>query len=218
MDVPSARVRTLLGFLRAKANKLQYLGNHRANPETSIDLHLLGKHHFAGRVKNALPSLLVAALALLAVAVILVVGLGTGEHQARASEGSPSINAARGAVSPAFSEDHGRVAVKLAPGARLTRKLDGALTVVQGWGAPAAAAVDAPELPLEERDQIENLGIRVLEPVSAGTLSVRADADLSAAAQALRLTPGVLWAEVSHPVFACRVPNDPGTPPRDRRT
>ena len=176
-------------------------------------MHLLGKHHFAGRVKNALPSLLVAALALLAVAVILVVGLGTGEHQARASEGSPSINAARGAVSPAFSEDHGRVAVKLAPGARLTRKLDGALTVVQGWGAPAAAAVDAPELPLEERDQIENLGIRVLEPVSAGTLSVRADADLSAAAQALRLTPGVLWAEVSHPVFACRVPNDPLYPP-----
>jgi subtilisin family serine protease len=176
-------------------------------------LHRPNEHHFAGHVKNGLPRLLAALFALFALAGILALGPGAGDHRARASEGSPSVPAARGTASPAFSENRGRIAVKLAPGARLTQKPDGALTVVQGWGALAGAAVDTPGLPLEERDQIENLGIRVLEPVSAGTLSWRADADLNAAVRALRLMPGVLWAEASHPVFACRVPNDPLYPP-----
>ncbi|MBN1628721.1 MAG: S8 family serine peptidase, partial [Thermoleophilia bacterium] len=36
--------------------------------------------------------------------------------------------------------------------------------------------------------------------------------DLAAAAKTLRLTPGVLWAEVSNPIFACLTPNDPFYP------
>jgi subtilisin family serine protease len=176
-------------------------------------LHRLEEHHFAGRVKNALPSLLVMVLALLALVGILATGVGAGDRRARASEGAPPVTGARGVSSPAFSENTGRIAVKLAPGARLAQKPDGALTVVQSGGAFAAATADSPGLPLEERGQIEGLGIRVLEPISAGTLAERADADLDEAARALRLMPGVLWAETSHSVFVCRVPNDPLYPP-----
>ena len=53
----------------------------------------------------------------------------------------------------------------------------------------AAATADSPGLLLEERGQIEGLGIRVLEPVPSGTPTERADADLDEAARTLRLMP-----------------------------
>ncbi|MFH0916390.1 MAG: S8 family serine peptidase [bacterium] len=130
---------------------------------------------------------------------VFAIGLGFGSQQAQASDGY-APDATR-AIATAPSPGVKRIAVKLAPGARLAHKPDGSLTVVQEWGSLAAAAVDSPGLHLKESGTVEGLGIRVLEPRSAD--------EATAAVRALRLMPGVLWAEVSHPVYACLVPNDP---------
>ena len=135
--------------------------------------------------------------------VFSAIGLGFGPQQVRASDGyAPAVTKASATASSLGAV---RIAVKLAPGARLAHKPDGSLTVVQEWGSLAEAAVDSPGLQLVESGTVQGLGIRVLEPQSANAGTV--------AVQALRLMPGVLWAEVSHPVYACLVPNDPLYPP-----
>ncbi len=103
----------------------------------------------------------------------------------------------------------GRIALKLAPGYRLESGADGALLVVQDRGVMATAAMDVLGMALQQVAEVEGLGIQVVAPTSSDAPTAADDADLEAAVGALRLLPGVLWAEVSHPVYACLVPNDP---------
>jgi len=103
----------------------------------------------------------------------------------------------------------GSIAVKLAPETRLAELPDGSLAVVRDWVSPPSAQVDVPGLPLRCVDELSGLGIHLLVPRRSGSAFVGSDADLNEAARVLSLTPGVLWAEVSRPLHACKVPNDP---------
>ena len=105
------------------------------------------------------------------------------------------------------------VTLKLAPGARLVERVDGSLAVVEHWDALSTMGEGVPGLAPEESAGLDKLGIRVLEPVSLDSLVGAAGLDLVSAARRLALMPGVLWAEVSHPVRACLEPNDPMYPP-----
>jgi len=115
------------------------------------------------------------------------------------------------AVRPKMQGDTGRIAVKLAPGARLADTADGSLTVIRDWPSLKAPGRSAGG-PLEAVGQIEDLGVSILEPVVSSASVSGLEVDLEAAAKELRLRPGVLWAEVSSPVYACLVPNDPYYP------
>jgi len=101
------------------------------------------------------------------------------------------------------------IALKLAPGARLAEKSDGTLVVVRDWSSVAEAEVSVPGLRLQKAGRLDRLGVWVLEPGDSGTTLDRGETDLEAAAGALRLMPGVVWAEVSRPLHACLIPNDP---------
>lgn len=103
-----------------------------------------------------------------------------------------------------------RIAVKLAPGSHFGQTADGRLRVLRDWTSLTTPA-EAAGLPLRMNGQMGDLGITVLEP-AAGLASNEA-ADATDEANALRLMPGVLWAEVGTPVHACLVPNDPYYPP-----
>lgn len=105
------------------------------------------------------------------------------------------------------------MAVKLAPGAKLVPKADGTLAVAQEWDLARGSFDHLAGFPLRETEQIPQLGVHVLEltdPESAVTQDApRSDKRLADLARALQLTHGVVWAEVSSPVEACVVPNDP---------
>lgn len=119
-------------------------------------------------------------------------------------EGVPSAFATESAVECGCS-----IAVRLAPGARLAENPDGTIGVVRDWESLAGVEPVAPGLGLRETASLPRLGIRVLEPTESGASDVGVGRDLEAAAAAFRLTPGVVWAEVSRPLYACLTPNDP---------
>ena len=129
------------------------------------------------------------------------------------SKPAGSVSAA--SVPTVVSPGAERIAVKLASGYSLQTRADGTLVVVQDHGIMATAAVDIPGVTLEQVGEVASLGVHVVEPAAgalaaAGARTAAHDgAALEAVAQALRLTPGVLWAEISHPVYACLTPNDP---------
>ena len=176
----------------------------------------------AGRRAKDRPAFVVAALfALLVLGTLVVTGLAMGDRPARASGepgvalGAEAADATAGALAggpESVAAGSGSIAIKLAPGARLVEKADGTLTVVQDWASLAAAGVDAPGLGLNETDRLGRLGISVLEPAAADASGAGDGMDLETAARALTLMPGVLWAEVSRPIHACLVPNDPYYP------
>jgi subtilisin family serine protease len=166
------------------------------------------------RRKNRLAWCAVAAATLVGV---LVPGLLPTDSLAGASEALSPVTSAASAPA-ATIQDGQRIAVKLAPGARLVENSDGTLAVIPGWATLTAAGAGESGLRLKQTDQMEGLGIRVLESDPAGSFSggeslVAASSsrgiDLDEAVSALRLMPGVLWAEVSQPLYACMVPNDP---------
>lgn len=156
-----------------------------------------------------------AVVAVLALAALLSVGVGLGESLAQSSSGP---------TSPSFYQDDGaaveRIAVGLAPGVRLVKQADGSLSVVRGGlAAPVGGSSD---VPVRLSGELAALGISVLEipgtkglPAAGGTdgasPGTMADGAVEASelVQTLRLMPGVLWAEESHPVYACIVPDDP---------
>lgn len=114
-------------------------------------------------------------------------------------------------VRPETHENTGRIAIKLAPGTRLVDTLDGGLAVIRDW--PSLDVSDVTGVAsLEAVGELESLGITILEPVASGTSAPGSRVDLANAATALRFQPGVMWAEVSSPVYACLVPNDPYYP------
>ncbi len=126
------------------------------------------------------------------------------------------LSGSRSGVLPAFATESAvecgcSIAVKLAPGARLTENPDGTIGVVRDWESLAGVEPVAPGLGLRETASLPRLGIRVLEPTESGASDVGVGRDLEAAAAAFRLTPGVVWAEVSRPLYACLTPNDPYT-------
>ncbi|MBN1321428.1 MAG: S8 family serine peptidase [Thermoleophilia bacterium] len=132
----------------------------------------------------------------------------------------PSSLAASSTTSPAPStaESTRSLALKLAPGAHLVEKADGTLTVVEHWDSLSSVGGGVPGLALEEPAGLDRLGIRVLEPASPVAFDAEAGVDLESAARRLGLMPGVLWAEVSYPIYACLEPNDPMYPPSTQRS
>lgn len=151
------------------------------------------------------------ALLSLSVALLLLAGsmaavLSLSEQSARAGDGLAPMASTAAAISVSVDTVE-RIALKLTPGARLIHMPDGCLTVVES--AKASPTVDTPGLPLVETDKIDGLEIHVLEPSSSVSSYSSAGLDLNAAVQELRRMPGVLWAEISHPVETCRTPNDP---------
>lgn len=104
------------------------------------------------------------------------------------------------------------VALKLAPGTRLVTTVDGGLAVVRDWASLAGKLQVEGALPLRSAGRIDDLGIELLASSSHHSLS-GGTAELEAALRELRLTPGVLWAEVGGPLRACLVPDDPWYPP-----
>ncbi len=121
-------------------------------------------------------------------------------------------------IPPAVSPGAERIAVKLAPGYTIQTRSDGTLLVVQDRGGRAAAAVDIPGVALDQVGEVGSLDVQVVElapeGVQAAGMSAASHAgELDAAVEALRLTPGVLWAEAGHPVYACLTPDDPLYPP-----
>jgi subtilisin family serine protease len=167
----------------------------------------------SSRHKNHLALYAIVAVALMGA---MAAGLFLTHDLARAGE-EPSGAAGVPCVSPAILQGGQRIAVKLAPGARLIENPDGTLTVGQDWATLTAASAGVSGLPLKQTNQLEALGVRVLEPVSAASFSIGGlvaasspcNVDLNEAVGALRLMPGVLWAEVSQPIYACLVPDDP---------
>ena len=144
---------------------------------------------------------------------LLTVGaaLVAGVLLALSVPGTEALAGDGAAVRPKMQGDTGRIAVKLAPGARLADTADGSLTVIRDWPSLKAPGRSA-GVPLEAVGQIEDLGVSILEPVVSSASASGLEVDLEAAAKELRLRPGVLWAEVSSPVYACLVPNDPYYP------
>jgi subtilisin family serine protease len=158
----------------------------------------------------------VALLLLVALGVFLAAGVATSDDLVRANDESAAATA--DGATATISRGDQRIAVRLAPGTHLVENADGTLSVSQDWATSGVATVSTTGLPLEQTDRIESLGIQVLGPVrtasfSSGASLVAASSpccvDLEEAARALRLMPGVLWAEVSQPIYACMVPNDP---------
>ena len=144
---------------------------------------------------------------------LLTVGaaLVAGVLLALSVPGTEALAGDGAAIRPKMQGDAGRIAVKLAPGARLADTADGSLTVIRDWPSLKAPGRSA-GVPLEAVGQIEDLGVSILEPVVSSASASGLEVDLEAAAKELRLRPGVLWAEVSSPVYACLVPNDPYYP------
>ena len=148
--------------------------------------------------------------------VFLGVALAGGPAPADAAPGEARCLAAAASAAdpvPAMAEPPRSVTLKLAPGARLVERVDGSLAVVEHWDALSTMGEGVPGLAPEESAGLDKLGIRVLEPASLDSLVGAAGLDLVSAARRLALMPGVLWAEVSHPVRACLEPNDPMYPP-----
>ncbi|MBN1630943.1 MAG: S8 family serine peptidase [Thermoleophilia bacterium] len=137
--------------------------------------------------------------------------LAAGVLLALSVSGTEALAGDGAAVRPKMQGAASRIAVKLAPGARLADTADGSLTVIRDW--PSLKAPGRPGgVPLEAVGQIESLGVSILEPAVSSASASELEVDLEAAAKELRLRPGVLWAEVSSPVYACLVPNDPYYP------
>jgi subtilisin family serine protease len=114
---------------------------------------------------------------------------------------------AGGVLVQATAPASARVAVKLAPGSHLAQTAEGKLTVVRDWGS-LTTAVKTSGLALRVGSRMASLGITVLEPLTR-TGSGDETFDAVAQAKALRLMPGVLWAEAALPVQALLEPNDP---------
>ena len=134
-----------------------------------------------------------------------------------ASSPSPIASAAdpttvASATDPTPAESPRSLALKLTSGARLVEKADGSLAVVEHWDALSTMEGGVSGLALEESAGLDKLGITVLEPAPLDLLDGVTGLDLESAARRLALMPGVLWAEVSHPVHACLEPNDPMYP------
>jgi len=154
-------------------------------------------------------ALLVGALLALAWGLFPVEGTQAGAVPKDASGSAQAVSAEpsfTGGGPAAMPPDSGRIAVKLAPGYRLQTGFDGALLVVRERELVAAGAVDVPGVSLERTGEVRGLGVQVVE---AGAAVGGGKAAMEAAAEELQLSPGVLWAEVSHPVYACLVPDDP---------
>jgi len=144
-------------------------------------------------------------LASFAVALFVLLGAGAGD---------PFVLAQAPDAAEIDSKDVGSIALKLAPGAQLAEKPDGTFTVIQDWESLASSEIWAgkPGLALKPVGRLQRLGIEILEPDHAEDPVTQGDVDLEAAAGALRLMSGVLWAEVSRPLRACLTPDDPYYP------
>lgn len=127
--------------------------------------------------------------------------------------GGQDAATAASAPRPADSsqDGEGRIALKLAPGARLTQTADGGLTVTHDWGSLEAVS-GVPGLHVHEVGRIEGLGVTLVQSDPAGPEWCSPDARIEETVRALRLLPGVLWAEAAQPVHACLTPDDPYYP------